>query len=151
MKSKLLNYTTNVPVEKSILDIERLLMKVGARRIIKDASADGRITAFIFSLELESGTVLFRLPCEVERVASVLLKSYKRPRHDTAKKIKLQAERVAWRILLDWIEAQTAMIMLEQTKPQQIFLPYAYDIRTGQTLFEKVEKSNFQFMLTDGN
>jgi hypothetical protein len=48
--------------------------------------------------------------------------------------------------LLDWIEAQIAMIRLNQVKPQQAFLAYAYDPRTQQTLFERIEENGFKML-----
>lgn len=147
---KLMNYTSVVPAEKSILEIERLLSKAGASKIAKDYLRDGTVKAFIFSIPLEHGPVLFRLPCDVDSVFAVLMNEYKRPRQDTAKKVRRQAERVAWRIMLDWIEAQITMIQLHQVKPEQVFLPYAYDSRTGKTLFQRIEEKGF-LMLDSGD
>lgn len=67
-------------------------------------------------------------------------------RYDTKKRLREQADRVAWRILLDWTKAQLTMINLEQVKPEQAFLPYAYDPSTRQTLFEKLEQRNFMML-----
>lgn len=147
---KLLNYTSNVPPEKTVMEIEKLLASAGATKTAKDIGGDGNVTAFFFAIPTQNGSITFRMPCNVERVYAVLIDGYKRKRRDTDKKVRQQAARVAWRILLDWLEAQIAMIRLDQVKAQQAFLPYAYDARTGQTLFEKLEEQNFQFMLEAG-
>lgn len=143
---KLLNYTSQVPAEKSILEIEKLLSRAGATKIAKDYSDDGTVIAFFFAIPTAQGSIMFRMPCDVAKVEAVLMKDYKRPHRGTAKLVRDQAGRVAWRILLDWIKAQIAMIRLEQVKPQQAFLPYAYDPRTHQTLFEKLEEQNFRLL-----
>lgn len=143
---KLMNYTSEVPAEKSILDIERLLWSAGATKITKDATPDGTITAFIFALTVGDQRIPFRLPCDVERVFTVLMADYKRPRRGTEKKVRAQASRVAWRILLDWIDAQVTMIKLDQARPEEVFLPYIWNGK--QTLFQQWQTNQLQ--LTDG-
>lgn len=46
-----------------------------------------------------------------------------------------QAERVAWRIIKDWIEAQMAILESKQVVFEEIFLPYMLNNK-GQTFFE---------------
>lgn len=143
---KLMNYTTDVPAEKSILEIEKLLTRAGATKIAKDFMGDGTVTAFFFAIPSQYGDLMFRMPCEIDNVYATLMKGYRRPHRGTEKKVREQASKVAWRILLDWIEAQITMIRLEQVKPQQAFLPYAYDPRTNQTLYEKLESKGFNLL-----
>ncbi len=151
MKSlKLMNYTSVVPAEKSILEIEKLLARAGASKIAKDYAGDGTVIAFIFTFDLPSGHVLFRMPCDVEKVYEIFMAEYRQPQRDTEERVREKAHRVAWRIMLDWVESQITMIRLGQVKPQQVFLPYAWDARTGQTLYEKLEAQNFNFALKSG-
>jgi hypothetical protein len=141
---KLMNYSSAVPMEKSILDIERLLSRAGASKIAKDYSGDGAVTGFFFSIPTNSGEMIFRMPCDVEKVYTVLLAEKKKMHYDTKKRVREQANRVAWRILLDWTSAQLTMIRLQQVKPQQAFLPYAWDPERRQTLFERFEEGGFK-------
>lgn len=56
----------------------------------------------------------------------------------TRQKVKCdreQAERVAWRIVKDWVEAQMAILESEMVQMDEIFLPYMVD-NNGQTLFQ---------------
>lgn len=146
-KSMLMNYTTTVPAEKSIMEIEHLLVSLGARRITKDHATDGEVTAFIFAFPSDNGAFIpFRMPCESERVATVLLQSYKKLHRDTKKKISQQANRAAWRIMLDWIRAEHAKILLNQVHPMQPFLAYAWNESKGKTLFDVVQESNFKML-----
>src|SRR5438552_18436509 len=46
---------------------------------------------------------------------------------------QLQAVRVEWRIVKDWVEAQLALIETRMVTAQQVFLPYAI-MRDGRTL-----------------
>jgi hypothetical protein len=59
-----------------------------------------------------------------------------------------QAERVAWRIVKDWLAAQLAILETEMVSVQQVFLPYFLD-RQGRTLYEVY--SSGALMLEDGN
>jgi len=55
-----------------------------------------------------------------------------------------QAERVAWRIVKDWVEAQMAILESEMVQMDEIFLPYMVN-NNGQTFFEAYR--NNQLML----
>ena len=59
-----------------------------------------------------------------------------------------QAERVAWRILKDWIEAQMALLDIQMVKFEEVFMPYIVD-KHGRTLFEKLEEQQFLIEKTD--
>jgi hypothetical protein len=69
-------------------------------------------------------------------------------------KIKQEEQRddiaynVAWANLRDWTLAQMALLETEMVTIPQVFLPFATDSK-GETLFDKVSKSNF--LLGDGN
>lgn len=52
-----------------------------------------------------------------------------------------QAERVAWRILKDWVEAQMALLDIEMVKLQEIFLPYIE--LNGKTIYQALEQKQF--------
>jgi hypothetical protein len=54
------------------------------------------------------------------------------------------AQRVGWRIIKDWIDAQMALVDLKQAKIIQVFLPYAYDALKKKTFYESLEESNFK-------
>lgn len=143
MRYHIMNYTSTVPAEKSILDIERLLWSAGATKIAKDANSDGQVTAFIFALPVGEQTLPFRLPCDVEKVYNALMAEHRRSRYhtETQKRVRAQAERVAWRILLDWTKAQITMVKLQQVKVEEVFLPYMWNGK--QTLFQQMEQSHF--------
>jgi hypothetical protein len=53
-----------------------------------------------------------------------------------------QAYRVAWRNILDWVEAQMALLEIEMAKIEEIFLPYMVNA-TGETFFERMEQRGF--------
>lgn len=123
----LLNYTTKINVYTTLGEIQAQLVKHGARKIMQDYDDAGRLTALFFSIDTPTGVRAIRLPANVDAVHKVL----------TRQKVKCdrdQAERVAWRIVKDWVEAQMAILESEMVQMDEIFLPYMVNDQ-GQTLF----------------
>lgn len=127
-KLKLVNYTSEVPAARSIMEIEELLFKAGATNISKSATG-GMVEAIIFALPVGPEYQVFRLPINVGAVQRVLRETKSHHPKD-----KHQAERVAWRILKDWVQIQVAMIQLEQAQALEVFLPYLWNGK--QTFFQ---------------
>lgn len=133
----LLNYTTKVDVFTTLGAIQGQLVKHGAKKIMQDYDDDGRIAALSFLVDTPHGPRGIRLPANVDAVHAVL----------TRQKVKCdreQAERVAWRIVKDWVEAQMAILESEMVQMDEIFLPYMVNGQ-GQTLFQAYR--NNQLML----
>lgn len=124
----LLNYTTKVDVYTTIGAIQGCLVKHGARKIMQDYDYEGRPQALCFAINTKFGMRGVKLPANVDAVHRVL----------TSQKVKCdreQAERVAWRILKDWVEAQMAILESQMVQIDEIFLPYMVD-NTGSTVYE---------------
>lgn len=124
----LLNYTTKVDVYTTVGAIQGCLVKHGAKKIMQDYDDENRLASMSFMINTPVGQRGIRLPANVDAVHKVL----------TRQKVKCdreQAERVAWRILKDWVEAQMAILESEMVQMDEIFLPYMVS-GTGQTLFE---------------
>lgn len=136
----LLNYTTKVNVYTTLGEIQGQLVKHGAKKIMQDYDEKGCITALTFLINTPAGQRGIRLPANVDAVHKVL----------TRQKVKCdreQAERVAWRIVKDWVEAQMAILESEMVQMDEIFLPYMVN-DSGQTLFEVYSRD--QLMLKEG-
>lgn len=124
----LLNYTTKVDVYTTLGAIQGQLVKHGAKMIMQDYDDEGHIAALSFLIDTPAGARGIRLPANVDAVHAVL----------TRQKVKCdreQAERVAWRIVKDWVEAQMAILESEMVQMDEIFLPYMINGQ-GQTLFQ---------------
>lgn len=135
----LLNYTTKVNVFNTLGEIQAQLVKHGAKKIMQDYDEAGRITALAFMIDTPLGPRGVRLPANAEAVHAVLLQQKVKCDRD-------QAERVAWRIIKDWVEAQMAILESEMVQMDEIFLPYMID-RSGKTLFQKYQ--NGQLLLEE--
>lgn len=153
MTSFLKNYTTSINSFKTIGEIEEILATNGAKGIMKEYDLEGRIKLIYFIISTKQGDITYKLPCEYEKIRKALINLVKE------KKIRLSktkaqsldhAINVGWRIVKDFLYAMLSMINIEQTEFEQIFLPYAYDVRTNKTLYEKLKETNYQ-MLVEGN
>lgn len=129
--SPILNYTTTIEAEKSIMEIEKILVAHGARAVMKDYDNTGFPVALSFVIKSPQGDFPVRLPADPEVVLKVMVKQKAR----SGLVNRAQAYRVAWRIIKDWVEAQMAILETEQVKIDQIFLPYI-ETNNGATVYQ---------------
>lgn len=141
------NYTSQVSAERSIARIEQQLSRYGASQILKMYDANRRLEAIAFILPVEDVNMSFKLDAKVARVEVVLKKRIHRPRPGTLKRLAEQAERTAWKIESDWLDAQMAKIELSQTEFMEVFMPYLYNHADKRTYFEIVKEKGFQKLL----
>ncbi|MDP4119283.1 MAG: hypothetical protein Q8873_08900 [Bacillota bacterium] len=140
----LLNYTTSINVHKTLGEIQGCLVEHGARKLFYDYKDNKSIDSLSFTIITPRGEVGVKLPAKVEAVLKILQTDSKVPKN---LKTYEQAERVAWRIILEWVKAQMAILETEMVKLEQIFLPYLVN-NSGQTFFEAYE--NGQLQISDG-
>jgi hypothetical protein len=131
--SPLLNYTTTVAAPRTIGQVHAILVEAGARQIMTTYSEIGEPTGIAFAIETAGGSRAFKLPIQADRVLSVLKRDPKV--RNTKYATPEQAERVAWRIAKDWLEAQLAIVRTEMVTFEEVMLPY---MRTedGRTVYE---------------
>ena len=97
MKKMIKNYTTAIPVEKTIAEIQQLLAQNGARGIAIEYDERGTIKDIFFKIRLHDKELPFRLPSKPENVYAALFAGMQyedRLRNERMKK----AEAIAWRI-----------------------------------------------------
>jgi hypothetical protein len=135
----LLNYTTTIDPMKTAGEIEYILIKHGATSILKNIN-NGTIESLSFIVNSARGPLPINMPINVEPVFEIL-KQQKR-RNSSVKATYEQAERVAWRILKDWVEAQMTILETNMVKIDQIFLPYIVN-KEGKTLYEVLDQKQF--------
>lgn len=129
--SPLLNYTTSVPVARSVTEVTQRLVSAGAGQITTDYNRAGQAVGITFRTETPHGPRTFSIPVNADRVRAVLELEgvegrYRTPEHSA---------RVAWRIVKDWIEAQLAIIRSEMVTLDQVMLPYMQST-DGRTVYE---------------
>src|SRR5215471_2881523 len=126
----LLNYTTKVPAATTVALITQLLVKAGARQVLTEYDNHQRPIALAFALDTNQGLRRYHLPIEPASVQRVLVRQHVEPRYHTLE----HAERVAWRILKDWVEAQVAIIETEMVTLDEVMLPYM-QLANGLTVY----------------
>lgn len=137
----ILNYTTTIDAFKTVSEIEYILVKHKAKSVMKNYEGES-ITGLSFLIDTGTVQVPIRLPVKVDECLEVLKREKRNSSRSNIKATREQAERVAWRILKDWDEAQMALLDIEMVRLEEIFLPYI-EMRNGQTIYEQLEKKQF--------
>lgn len=152
------NYTSEVPMSVSIGHIERTLIEAGVKTISKEYAPNGTVSALRFSVPRPSGDgwLEIRLPADVEAVHDSLWLDYvgedkldnsgeaiwyNARKRRIKKDFRAQAERTAWKLMLDWTLVQLSLIKLQRADTLQVFLSYAWDGK--QTFYQALKDKQF--------
>ena len=137
----ILNYTTEIDPERTIMEIQKCLVRHGATKVVTDFKGTVPV-AVTFCLILNGNTVGFSLPANYSGVLKAMQKD-----NDIPKKLKTeeQAIRVSWRIIKDWIEAQMAIVEAQLVDMAEVFLPYLIT-KSGNTLYHDIQKNPTLFL-----
>jgi len=135
------NYTSTVPVSKTISRIEEILAEFGAKAIGKNYE-QGKVASITFQISMHGRDHLVRLPAKPNAVYEALRSEIKRPHNGTLDRLKNQSERTAWKIQQDWLEIELTNVRLNQKKRLEVFLSYLWDGQ--QTYFELWESRGFK-------
>lgn len=138
------NYTSGIPAMRTISNIEALLIAANATAVAKEVKQK-TVTALMFQLDCGGKMHTIRLPANVDAVQDFLWKEHvttairnKRIKED----FRNQAERTAWKIMLDWTQVQISLIRLKQADALQIFLAYIWD--GNQTYYDYIKGNQFK-------
>lgn len=134
------NYSTGIEETKTVGEIMGLLASKGARSIRIDYDDLNRPASISFILVIKDFPLPFKLPCNFDGVLKAMARDYTsnraRYRFENNAESMVQARRVAWRIIKDWVAAQMALVEAEQAALAQVFLPYAiFNEKSGKTMF----------------
>ena len=140
--AKFLNYSTEVAASKTAGEIQAILVAHGASAITTVYGDGGTIQAISFTVRTPGGEVVIRLPIDREATLRVLRRLWNEGKIPHRYADPAQAERVAWRVVKDWVAAQMALVETEQVRMEQIFLPYLLTPQ-GQTIYEVAVQSGF--------
>lgn len=139
----LLNYTTEIQAAKTVLEIQTILAKHGARSMLIHYGEDGSVESLAFQVLSPQGQIAIRLPVDPGAVLKVLTQQNRLGKVPSRYVNHAQAVRIAWRIVKDWVSAQMAILETEMVKMEQIFLPYVIT-EGGRTLYEAMVERHFQ-------
>lgn len=135
--------TTKIAAEKTAQEIGYLLGQAGARAIQTEYK-DRKVSAMSFCVRVKEADIPFRLPIRTEPIFEYLQKR-RSPMYRGRKfeQDQEQAERVAWRQVFRWVQAQLALIDTGMVRIEEVFLPY-FQVGIDETLFQRLESGDFQ-------
>lgn len=127
------NYTSIMPVERSIFLIEQELLSIGAVQFSKFYK-DGKIEGITFQLDRndKSRLVPISLPSRVSEVFDFMSK-------ELGINDRSRAERTAWKSLLEWVQIHVSFIKIGRVDALEAFLPY---VQVGQHTYYQCLKSD---------
>lgn len=134
--------TTKVPAERSAAEISACLIQAGATQIATDYDM-GKIKGLRWTMRIQGRELLFSMPARVE---PVLEKLRKRRVQRSQTELRSDAERIAWRQLLRWIQAQMAMIDLGMAEPSEVFFAYIVHGEAGKTIHSLFVEQQFKML-----
>lgn len=141
------NYTSSVPVERSLMLIEKMLIDIGATNISKSINEQKEVDGIVFMITVNAKPTLFKLKARVDEVFKIMWKDVS-PRSAFKKEVKdnkrEQAKRTAWKLLFDRVAMDATDIQLGQMELLEVFLTRAYDMQRGQTFFERMKDEGFK-------
>lgn len=140
--SPLLDYTTSVPVSRTVAQVQAILVEHGARAVMMEYDDRGRITALAFNIKMPNGDLPIRLPIDAAATLRVLQRQADNREIPARYAKEEHAYRVAWRIIKDWVEAQISLLETEMVRLEQIFLPYVIT-PGGQTVYQVMVEKHF--------
>ena len=140
--SPLLDYTTTVPVSRTIAQVQAKLVEHGARAVMMEYDGRGRITALAFKVNMPNGELPIRLPIDAAATLRVLQRQWENREIERKYANEEHAYRVAWRNIFHWVSAQMALLETEMVKMEEVFLPYVIT-PGGQTIYQVMAGKGF--------
>ncbi|WIA96433.1 hypothetical protein [Curtobacterium sp. MCBA15_004] len=132
----ILNYTTTIPVGKTMGEVQYALARRGVKSISTLFDDEGHPSGLGFTMKTDYGLRDFELPVRTEGVLPAMTADKSVPR---AKCTPEQAARVAWRIAKDWLEAQAALIDAGLASLDEVMLPYMLT-DSGRTVYVETRR-----------
>jgi hypothetical protein len=113
--------TTDVPAARSAAQIAEKLVSIGARRVSMMYDDERRIRGVDFTLVFGRLELPFSIPARIE---ALIANERFAPSSRDYERRREHAERVAWRQLFRWVEAQCAIIDTGMVTNIEVFTPY---------------------------
>ncbi len=134
---------TEVPPERSAASIVSLLVSAGARSVNMRYGEDQKLCGIDFTFMHGPLEFPFSIPARISQLFDRMWAARKNKYLSDKPKVLDQAERVAWRQLFRWVEAQVALIDTGMVSNVEVFTPYCIN-RDGRTVFELMMASRMK-------
>lgn len=130
-----LNWTTDVAADKTAFECLAVLGKYGARRIGLTFRDDRMPDGLEFVLMTRWGERAYDLPVDTAAALKVLRKYADDRKIPNYRANPEQADRVAWRVMKDWLESQLAVIEMGLMDAERVLSPYML-VDHGKTMLD---------------
>ena len=128
---KLLNESTEVPAEHSVAEIVKELVGAGAIEV-RTQYREGRVGGLAWVMVVAGKEWSFAMPARVEAVHRILRARIKgHMNSQQLEAVQARAERVAWRHLYRWVQAQVAMVRTGMMAPAEMHSRRLGNFRPG--------------------
>ena len=125
--------TTQITADKSANEVGIILASHGATETMM-VYENGVASGLSFRINKGGRPVSFQLPVRADKVL-VAMKNDRRIQRRLCN--QEQAARVAWRLILRWVQSQLALVEVGVVDLAEVFLPYAHTSK-GLTLYESL-------------
>lgn len=146
------NYTTKISATRTAGEIQELLAGHGVSRLVIQYEA-GRPTGIGFEAATALGPRSFALPVDVDamhRLIKAEKKAGRLPGISVAvAEDRVHAERVAWRVVFEWLRAQMTLIASQMATLDQVMLPYLVT-DDGRSLYDAYRDNGLKALTTGG-
>lgn len=132
----ILNYTTQIAVEKTLSEITVNVATHGAQGVTIGYEK-GIPVSIEFLIATTWGIRTYRLPANLDGVWRTMSKQYDEGKIPRKFVTREQAARVGWRIVKDWLAAQMAFVEAQMVRLEEIMLPYM--LVEGRTLYQLMD------------
>lgn len=145
-KKTLYMETTEIAAERTAAEIVAVLVGAGATQINTEYEK-GQIKGLRWIMRVAGADALFAMPARIEPIYKILKGRNRNTWFSSQDEQRMQekARRVAWRQLLRWVQAQTAMIECGMAEAGEVFFPYL-QTPSGQTLFEIFKEQGMKML-----
>lgn len=151
-----LNYSTKIAPLTSASECMSLLVKHGARALGMTYNGQGVPDGLTFRIDTLHGERQYALPLNFAGTHKALNRAYQAGllHHSDGRNPRMfttfeHAQRVAWRVLKDWLAAQLALIEAGVAGLDQVMLPYM-QIDRGTTVYDLFVEHQEQLALPRG-
>jgi hypothetical protein len=126
-------YTTTIDPMKTATDCIALLASKGATDIGMSSDGEGTPTGLLFVIATKWGRRQFTVPVDLPRTEKTLKEAARKGRIAPRFATPEQARRVAWRVVLHWLEAQLSLVEIGAQDLEDAMIAYV-NVNPGQTL-----------------
>lgn len=129
----LVSYTTSIDPMKTATECIGLLASRGATDIGLSSDGSGTPTGLLFVIATRWGRRQFTVPVDLSRTERTLKDHVRRGKIPPRYAAPDQARRVAWRVVLHWLEAQLALVEIGAQDLEDAMIGYI-NVEPGKTL-----------------